>query len=92
VFLNNGHGVFGSPINGPALPGLGQFDVAVAAVVANFSGNNADIATSAGYVFLGDGTGNFTLKSGTQFSASDGLIAADFNHDGKIDIRHSQRF
>jgi len=86
VFLNNGHGVFGSPINGPALPALRQFDVAVAAVVANFSGSNADIATSAGYVFLGDGTGNFTLKSGIQFSAADGLIAADFNHDDKIDI------
>jgi hypothetical protein len=81
VFLNNGHGAFGSPINGPAIPGLEQV-----AAVANFIGSNADIATNGGYILVGDGTGHFTLKSGTQFIAADNLVAGDFNHDGKVDI------
>ncbi len=65
VFLNNGQGAFGSPINGPAIPGLEQV-----AAVANFTGGNADIATNGGYVLTGDGTGHFTLESGTQFTAA----------------------
>ncbi len=82
VFLNDTHGAFGLPINGPAIPGLEQV-----AVVAKFNSDaNPDIATNGGYILLGDGTGHFTLKSGIQFSAADSLIAGDLNHDNKIDI------
>ncbi|MGC1343614.1 MAG: FG-GAP-like repeat-containing protein [Candidatus Binataceae bacterium] len=90
VFLNNGHGIFGSAMNGPALTNNPSF-VRQAAAVANFDSvqnSNADIATNDGYVLLGDGSGkNFTVKGdGPQFQAADNLVAADFNHDNKIDI------
>ena len=81
VFLNNGHGMFGLAINGPAIPGLEE-----TAAVANFTGGNADIATNGGYILLGNGAGNFTLQPGLQFAPADNLVAADFNGDGKIDL------
>lgn len=88
VFLNNGKGVFGSAINGPALTTNSFFRQSAA--VANFDSDqnsNADIATNDGYILLGDGSGNFTVKgSGPQFQGADNLVAADFNHDGKIDL------
>ncbi len=90
VFLNNGKaGGFGSAINGPPLtniPGLGHESAAVASFNSD-NDSNADIATNDGYLLLGDGTGHFTVKGdGPQFQGADNLVAADFNHDGKIDL------
>ena len=80
VFLNDGTGKFGSPINGPAL----SYD-AYEAVTGNFGGSHLDIATNDGHVLDGDGTGNFTLAANT-FPGADGLAAGDFNRDGKTDL------
>ena len=60
------------------------------AAVADFNNDGKpDIATDSGYVLLGVGNGNFTLK-GEEYPEYPGpansLVAADFNHDGKIDI------
>ncbi len=83
IFLNNGTGLFGPAINGPALPDK----TASNAAVADFNRDgNPDIATNDGYILLGDGKGDFTLKSGLQFLAADNLIAADLNNDSKIDL------
>ena len=83
VFLNNGHGAFGTAINGPALPD----STAQNAAVADFNKDgNPDIATNDGHILLGDGTGHFTLMAGSQFAAAGNLVAADFNGDGKMDI------
>ena len=83
VFLNNGSGMFGAAISGPALPDLS----ATNAVVADFNKDkNPDLATNDGHVLLGDGTGHFSLKAGSQFPAATSLTAADFNQDGNIDV------
>ena len=83
VFLNNGSGMFGAAISGPALPDLSASN----AVVADFNKDkNPDLATNDGHVLLGDGTGHFSLKAGSQFPAATSLTAADFNQDGNIDI------
>ena len=68
MFLNNGNGMFGAAINGPALPDLqGKPN----AVVADFNKDNKmDLATNDGHVLLGDGTGHFSLKAGSQFPAA----------------------
>jgi hypothetical protein len=83
VFINNGKGVFGPAINGPALPD----DKAQVAAVADFNKDgDMDIATNDGHILLGDGKGDFSLMSGSQFIGADSLVAADFNKDGDIDL------
>jgi hypothetical protein len=89
VFLNNGAGGFGAPIN-VADSNIGTTD----AVIADFNRDgNPDLATSATgianavHIRLGNGTGNF--PTGTSIAAERGspsIVTADFNGDGNLDL------
>ena len=82
VFLNNGHGVFGSPINGPAhtRPRAGRGGRELYRRRTPRSRPMVAISCSA------TGPGISPSSPALQFTSADGLVAADFNHDGKIDI------
>lgn len=90
ILPGNGDGTFGTPIlaaNG--IQGL-------VAATADFNNDGKkDIATSTGQILLGDGTGKFTLQpatlptltpTGGNPNTVTGVAAADFNHDGNIDL------
>jgi hypothetical protein len=83
VFLNDGHGAFGAPIDGP--PIIAPF--LLSGVVGNFTAdNNKDIVTNSGQVLVGDGQGHFTISQNMQFAGADNITAGDFNNDGKLDV------
>ena len=80
VSLGNGDGTFQSPISVGA---INQQDELVSSADFNSDGK-ADLASSAGNVFvdLGDGTGHFSAPVGFQTDyAPRGLACADFNAD-----------
>jgi hypothetical protein len=87
VLAGNGDGTF---TQGQTIPGsFGFFNAAVADI--NHDSHLDLIAGGNGtlYVFLGDGHGNFTLQPFTNQGPSDaffGVVAGDFNSDGKIDF------
>lgn len=90
VLLGNGDGTFRAPVDYAAgfepgavtiadLNGDGKLDI-VAANFGNFGGNTVS-------VLLGNGDGTFQPQ--VQYATSGGplwVIAADFNHDGKLDL------
>ncbi len=91
ILLGNGAGGFsqapGSPIAVGATP---QF-----AATADFNGDtNADLAVSNSAsntvtILLGNGSGGFTASAGSPFPTGpspEGIVAADFNTDGKMDL------
>ena len=94
IFLGKGDGTFNPPQTfAPSIPALSS---GVAFITADVNGDtHKDIVTAQGQVFLGSGDGvTFTqvpqpafppIVSGTSgFVPS--LVAADFNHDGKLDL------
>jgi len=95
VFLGHGDGTFGSAITTTAIGGQGP----VALAVGDFNGdgkldlavaNNVDTQASPSNVaiLLGDGTGNFTLKS-TVSMENPGPVwvgVADLNGDARLDL------
>ncbi len=89
VFLNNGAGGFGAPLNTPNVS-LSPTEIAIGDF--NRDGN-ADLAVSQTGIAdginirLGNGTGNFL--TGTSIAAergSPGIASADFNGDGNLDL------
>jgi hypothetical protein len=83
VFLGNGDGTFStSGLSGPNGAG------GMAAVTGDFNGDGKkDIATSYGQLLLGNGDGTFRLGTAIlQEGQQPGIAAADFNHDGKLDL------
>ncbi len=94
IFLGNGDGTFQPPRT--FTPDNGNLHFNDAFITADVNGDGArDIVTAQGQVFLGTGDGiTFTsmaqaafppLKmAGNDFAPS--IVAADFNHDGKVDL------
>jgi hypothetical protein len=89
IYLGNGTGGFQAPID------IGIVGPPVDLVAADFNDDGKlDFAVSTGsptnnvQIFLGDGTGNFSLKSTLSTGPGTGpsLIASDFNHDAIIDL------
>ena len=89
IYLNNGTGSFQTPID------IGIVGPPASLVAADFNGDGKlDFAVSTGspannvQVWLGDGTGNFSLKSTLATGPGTGpsLVAADFNGDGIPDL------
>src|SRR5262249_16876071 len=93
VYLGNSNGTYSAPVNVSTLDGAGFGEGPVSVVLADVLGNGRlDIVTANSTdntvsVLLNDGTGNFaqavTFKVGLNPT---GIVAADFNHDGKIDL------
>lgn len=93
ILLGKGDGTFGSPtiysdINGPTAIAIGDFNGdgnLDLAVVDNDTNNNG--GESGGHLLLGDGKGAFRkTKQFVVGIAPISLAAADFNHDGKLDL------
>src|SRR5271163_578491 len=84
VFLNQGGGVFGSPINGPAVVG-GYFNTMGVTGFFN-AGKNLDLALPSGQILLGNGDGTFTQVPALQFPQAEGIITGDFEGDGSADL------
>ena len=79
VTFSSGNSVLFNLTSSP--PGSGFSGV----VAGDFNGDGKlDLAEGAGYVLLGDGTGNFTWTS--SFQGGDQLAVGDFNGDGKLDL------
>lgn len=99
VQLSTGDGTYAAPVS-YTLPGSASVQLIT---IADFNGDGkADlfvIGASGGtqytaFVYFNNGSGTFTLAS--QFSTPSlnssvsGLVAADFNHDGRMDVAFSQ--
>jgi Abnormal spindle-like microcephaly-assoc'd, ASPM-SPD-2-Hydin/FG-GAP-like repeat len=84
VFLNQGGGVFGSPINGPAVVG-GYFNTMGVTGFFN-AGKNLDLALPSGQILLGNGDGTFTQVPELQFPQAEGIITGDFEGNGSTDL------
>jgi trimeric autotransporter adhesin len=87
VLLGNGDGTFTPAANGPIYTNYGNSPL----VTADFNGDGIpDIAAAGGYylvVLLGKGDGTFTQSlSVSQADLFGGMVAGDFNNDGKQDI------
>ena len=87
VLLGNGDGTFTPTANGPIYTNYGNSPL----VTADFNGDGIpDIAAAGGYylvVLLGKGDGTFTQSlSVSQADLFGGMVAGDFNNDGKQDI------
>ena len=92
ILPGHGDGAFGAPMDRPA-----HFQVLRSLAVADFNGDGLpDIATLGGdpvnpgmflhiYFNIGDGTLRDPVSAPLGFQA-DGIAAADFNHDGKMDV------
>lgn len=86
VLLGQGGAAFGAPIIGP------QNVTGNKLVTGYFNADgHKDLATSDGFVLLGDGTGHFTSPFARQFqdaggNSGNGIAAADFNGDGHRDL------
>ena len=95
VFLGNGDGTFKLPelftipntsgssesqgITHADYNGDGNLDIAITTIIGGSTGQ----AT----VFLGNGTGSFSVKSTNTIAPEPrGIVSADFNNDGKIDL------
>ncbi len=94
IYLGKGDGTFITP---PVVFSTGAQTVGFndKFITADVNGDNKkDIITQGGLVFLGDGSGtNYTFKAAAfprvNASSSDlapGMVAADFNHDNKMDL------
>jgi hypothetical protein len=86
ILLGNGDGTF---MQGASLNAQGFI------TVADFNGDGkldlavCDDLSNTVTILLGDGTGNFTMASGSPITvgnAPEAIIAADFNDDGKMDL------
>ncbi len=93
ILLGKGDGTFGSPtiysdIDGPTAIAAGDFNGdgnLDLAIVDNDTNNNG--GQSGGHMLLGDGKGTFRkTKRFAVGVAPTSLAAADFNHDGKLDL------
>ena len=93
IYLGKGDGTFAAPV--AYSPNQGNLDFFTPFVTADVNGDgHKDLVTTRGHVFLGQASGtSFTFK-GVEFppvtNASNlyapGIVAADLNKDGKIDI------
>jgi hypothetical protein len=93
IFLGDGTGHFAAAV--PYTPNQDSLSFDTTFISADVNGDgHADIITSAGLVFLGQTSGtSFTLAApsfpaiGTESNdLGPGLVAADFNNDGKLDL------
>ena len=87
IILSNGDGTYAPPVDYAGMPGSALFWA-----VGDFNGDGhldviASGAGSAFYEYLNNGDGTFRLQTSfPQSSGVTGLVASDFNHDGKVDI------
>lgn len=90
VWINNGNGTFGNRRDYDV--GFNSYCRAVE--IADFDGDGQlDWAATAMwdgniYVYRGVGNGTFTLRNVVPATSPNGLVAADFNRDGRIDIAY----
>lgn len=95
VSIANGDGTFKSPVQYSNPPGIFQSPMAFG----DFNGDGkVDIAMIAGAqtiaIYLGNGDGTFvnpwysnvSIKSTQYLGSLSSIVAADFNHDGKLDL------
>jgi FG-GAP-like repeat/FG-GAP repeat/Bacterial Ig domain len=98
IYWGNGDGTFHGPTTIAASDSNGDEDLTVAdfnndsnpdlaIMTSQFCGSACGVNTV--YIYLGDGKGNFTLKSSTEInfvSAGYNVLAADINDDQNMDI------
>jgi hypothetical protein len=94
IYLGKGDGTFAPAV--PFVPGLNNLGFFTRFTTADVNGDGAeDIITSQGQVFLGTRSGTtFTLVPQAAFPPVDsatnglvpGMVATDFNNDGKLDL------
>ena len=93
IYLGNGNGGFAAPV--AYSPNQVDLSFATTFITADLNGDNhKDIITSEGQVFLGQASGTSFTLAAQAFSGSanttnmyaPGLVAADFNHDHKLDV------